>query len=780
MRDWIYLMRHLLVIACLVAPLFGAVVAYEGEFGGGRAESMDYGPFLSMTLNQGNEQSGRDKGTMKATVVRFGKSDNSICFAYDTELMRVSQAWAGGFIDFKGIALNGDHGCQPKARGTTYFTTKATPGWGIDGNFSDPRPGKVGSLPHDWMTYKGLYRSGRDVVLSYSVGDCDILELPRGNRVYDLGVIEFARVFNLGPSKKTLSVLACEVDFGNPEVIRNGEASNCADCSSVRVPGNTLSMTYQTVGAPNGSSWETVNGRVIVKIPPHDAPLLFTLRCIAARDGTRCGATDSLPRDLTPLTKGSAPIWTEEVTTRGTIGQGPGAYVVDTITSPDSNPWGSWMRFAGIDFFADGKRAALCTWSGDVWIVSGLDLRLEKLTWKRFAAGLYQPLGLKIVDEKIYCTCRDQIVKLHDVNNDGEADYYENFNNDCIVMPNYHEFTLDLQTDKDGNFYYAKSCGPVEGGYDKPSIHSGCFLKLSKDGKKLEIIARGLRAPTGLAIGPNGEMTSSDNEGYWMPECPINEIKPGYFLGITPAADPSKPTPTKRDPPICWLPWSVDNSSGGQLFVNSKQWGPFENEMLHMSYGKSALFHVMTERINGQIQGGVSKFPLQFQSGILRGKFNPVDGQLYVCGLKAWQTNAANDGTFQRVRYTGKNVNLPAKFHITKTGVEIVFTDAVDKEDATDVSNYSAWWWMIKWGPSSGSARFSPTNSGGRWDSSAVENPGESIEIRSAKVSDDGKTVRLEIPGLKPVDNMIIRFKIKAADGTRISQEICNTINVMP
>ena len=770
-------MRNMLYMFCVFALSAARIAGYEG---GGRWESMDYGPFLSLTLNQGADQAGRDNATMKATVVKFGSGYSTACIAYDTELMRVCQAWSGGFIDFNGIAFNGNHGSQPKARGTVHFTTKATPGWAINGKFSDPRPDKRGPLPHEWMTYKGLYRSGRDVIFSYSVGDCAVLEMPHATRTQDGSGTEFARILNVGPTQNSLTVLASELDYGNAEIIRAGDETHCADCVSVRVAGGSFSTTFQTLGAPPGSSWDTINGRIVVKIPPHDKTLQFSLRCLAAPYGTKCVSKDSLPRDLTPMTQGGPGIWHGEVITRGELGRTDGAYVVDTLAAPESNPWNAWMRFAGVDFFPDGKRAALCTWSGDVWIVSGLDDKLERLAWKRFATGLYQPLGLKIVDDKIYCTCRDQVVKLHDLNNDGEADFYENFNNDCIVMPNYHEFALDLQTDKEGNFYYAKSCGPIQGGYDKPSIHNGCFLKLSKDGKKLEVIARGLRAPNGIAVGPHGEMTCSDNEGYWMPECPINEVKPGFFLGIVPAADPSKPVPTKRDPPICWLPWSVDNSSGGELFVDSKKWGPFENELLHLSYGKSALFHVMTERVNGQIQGGVAKFPLQFGSGILRAKFNPVDGQLYVCGLKAWQTNAIHDGIFQRVRFTGKTVNLPAQLHITKTGMDIVFTDALDKGDASDASNFSAWWFNVKWTAATGSARYSPTNSSRRWEASAMEPPGESIDVRSAKVSEDRKTVHLEIPGLKPVDNVMIRLKLRAADGSRINQEICNTINVMP
>lgn len=743
---------------------------------------MDYGPFLSMTLNQGLEACGRDCATLKATVVKFGSGSRPMCMAYDTETMRVSAAWSGGFIDWNGIAFKGDHGFQPKARGIVHFSTKQTPGWALDGRFNDPRKDKRGPLPREWLTYHGFYRHGSDVVFSYSVGDCEVLEMPRANRTADGNGTEFVRIFNISPAKTPLTVLASELAFGNPELIRNGDETQCADCILVRIPNESMYVTFQTLGAPPGSSWDTLNGRVVLKIPPHDAPIQFTLRALAAQFGMKSEYKDSGAKDLAPLTKGGPGIWTQEITTRGETSNADGAYVVDTLTAPTNNPWNAWIRFTGLDFFPDGKRAALCTWSGDVWIVSGLDDKLEKLTWRRFASGLHQPLGLKIVDGKIYTTCRDQITRLHDLNNDGEADFYENFNNDCIVTPNYHEFAMDLQTDKDGNFYYAKACAPVPVGvgYEAQSPHNGCFLRLSKDGKKLEVVARGLRAANGISVGPNGELTSSDNEGCWCPASPINEIRAGGFYGVVPAADPNQPTPTKRERPICWLPWTTDNSSGGQVWVEGNKWGPFEKHMLHMSYGKSALFHVMTERIDGQIQGGVVKFPLQFGSGIMRGRFNPADGQLYVCGLKGWQTNAAHDSTFQRVRYTGKPVYMPTEFHITKTGMNIVFPQPLDKSEAQDTNNFNAWWFNLKWSAASGSPKFSPTNPGQRWDANSSEPPGEPLDIRSAKLAPDGKTIQLEIPGLKPVDVMTVRIKIKAADGTRINLELVNTINKVP
>ena len=219
-------------------------------------------------------------------------------------------------------------------------------------------------------------------------------------------------------------------------------------------------------------------------------------------------AATPLP-ELSSLTHGAAPLWTETLVTKGTLGKDDSAYTVDTMPLPDDNPWKSWIRCGGFDFFSGGARAAICSVSGDVWIVDGIDDKLEKLTWKRFATGLFQPLGLKIVDDKVYVTGRDQITRLHDLNGDGEADFYENFNNDVSITSFYHEFCLNLETDSQGNFYFNKG-----GNLGEPKIpHQGTLLRVSKDGGKLDIVCTGLRAPNGLGIGPNDEITTADNEG---------------------------------------------------------------------------------------------------------------------------------------------------------------------------------------------------------------------------------------------------------------------------
>ncbi len=359
------------------------------------------------------------------------------------------------------------------------------------------------------------------------------------------------------------------------------------------------------------------------------------------------------------------------------------------------------------------------------------------------------------------------------MNGDGEADYYENFNGDVHLTRQFHEFALDLHTDSQGNFYYAKGATPGRGGpnFDIWSLHNGALIKVSKDGSKMDVVARGLRAPNGMGIGPNDQIVTGDNEGSWVPACPINQVKPGGFVGI-PDGVPGDVKPTKRDNPIMWFPKPVDNSSGGQVWQTDERFGPFKDHLLHLSYGKCSLFHVMTQPVGDELQGAAVRFPLSFASGVMRARFNATDGQLYLCGLKGWQTSAGRDGTFQRVRYTGKPAYLPYAYKVTKTGLEITFTEPLDKAAVADLGSYSLERFNILWSKTYGSPELS------------IANPGKQgrdpVSIKSASLKEDGKTIVLEVPDLKPAHCMVLNLKIAAADGNKINTQICSTINRMP
>src|SRR5437764_4080334 len=165
--------------------------------------------------------------------------------------------------------------------------------------------------------------------------------------------------------------------------------------------------------------------------------------------------------------------------------------------------------------------------------------------------------------------------------------------------------------------------------------------------------------------------------------------------------------------------------------------------MLSTAYGNWDVFEVMWEQVRGVLQGGVFKCPLSFESGIMRARLNPAGGQLYVCGLKGWQTSAAKDGCLQRVRYTGKKAYLPCDLHVKRDGIELTFTCPLDPTTAADEQNYAIERWNYRWSGAYGSKGYKPSNP------SQVGH--DDVEIKSARLSDDRKTVFLQIPNLKPV-----------------------------
>ena len=180
------------------------------------------------------------------------------------------------------------------------------------------------------------------------------------------------------------------------------------------------------------------DGHYFLAIPPHQKTLRLRLVIANVPKGAENEYTTAAGRLAAPdnfsahLEKGGPAQWPDSWSTVGSVGKEKGPYVVDTITPPFDNPEKVLFRFGGHDFFSNGD-IAVCTIDGDVWRVSGIDDKLRKIEWKRYAAGLFQPLGLRIVDNKVYVLGRDQITRLHDYNGDNEADYYECFNNQCKI-----------------------------------------------------------------------------------------------------------------------------------------------------------------------------------------------------------------------------------------------------------------------------------------------------------------------------------------------------------
>lgn len=671
----------------------------------------DYGNTLFWTLQV-------DKGNIaqKGLTVRLDKglggvSKGKAWMLYEHDTMRVAAIWTGDkFIDWKGIGFDGSHGTHTSIVGEKHFTFPNEPTWANPetADFKDLRIlGKdnlpYGPLPKSWVHFKGLETHDENPMIRYSVGDCEIREFPR------LGEKDvFERWIYCGPSSKEMKL---RLDEKQVHVL---PASKKPFSFGIRYQGGKVEV-FELTG--------------------NDPVILPTVKRFKV------------------------------LTTQIKSNPAEGAWAVDAfeLPEPKDNPWNSWMRTTGFDFFEGGKSAAVCTWNGEVWIVDGIDQSQGELKWQLICTGLFQPLGLKIVDGKIYVGCRDMIALLRDANGDRETDYIESFNSDHQVTEHFHEFAMGLQTDKEGNFYYAKSAR-----HGKPALvpHHGTLLKVSKDGSKTEILANGFRAANGVCLNPDGSFMVTDQEGNWTPKNRINWVKPNgknvFYGNMWSYHDSTDESDAAMKQPLCWITNAFDRSPAELLWVpENSAWKTLRGSLLNLSYGEGKIYTVPFEAQGEEVQGGMSPLGMKpFPTGVMRGRFSPVDGQLYGCGMFAWAGNRQQHGGFYRIRYTGQPAYQPVALSTKKGQVTIGFSDPLDPQSVAEMANAEIRAWDIKRTSTYGSKHLNERT----W------------KISKADLSADGKTLTLEIPELAPTWGMSMKLKLRGKDGEAIEREIHNSI----
>ena len=731
---------------------------------------MNYGPYLSASI-----EAAPGNIAYKGIAIRLddgpgGVSKGSEFVVFETDTLRMAAAWSGDeFIDWRSIVYDGSHGTHPKLVGERLFTNPVAPGWARPGTdqFEDPRLRGLdnkpyGPLPRDWGQWRGLFLHNDRVILYYKIGGVRVFESPSLTKLLS-GQKVVIRNINIAKRDTDLVLQVAHVAGSEPKL-------RTVDHQKIAVYDNQL--TVGVVGGTEETKFEpTAEGHLRLRIPPGE-PVTLKLFSSRIKEGLMgmfgsMMIQNSKPENLVALVQSDRERrWPESMKTKPRRMGKPGAFVTEVITAPDKNPYRSWMRLGGFDFFEGGDRAAVCTWMGDVWLVDGINSKPQEFTWTRIATGMFQPLGLKIVEGKIFVTCRDQITQLVDTNDDGETDYYRAFNHDAQVTEHFHEFAMGLQTDAHGNFYYTKAAR-----HAKTALvpQHGTLLRVSPDGKTTEIIASGFRAPNGVCVNPDGTFYVSDQEGHWTPKNEINLIEKGKFYGNLMGYHRGL-TEADITSPMVWMHNDFDRSPAEQLWVNSDKWGGLGSQLINLSYGTGYVYVVMEEKVNGRVQGGVVRIPdFDFPTGVMRGRFHPGDGQLYACGLFGWAGNKTRPGGFYRLKHTGKPVHLPVAIHATKDGISLTFTNELDAETAADPESYSVHRWGYRRTRNYGSRDYKADGSQGR----------DNVEVTGVKLSADKKSVLLQIADMKPAMQVQIRYKIDAEDGTYLSHRIQNTIHAI-
>jgi sugar lactone lactonase YvrE len=691
---------------------------------------MDFGPVLFWTYEVAPGNFAQKGLAVRLDEGTGGVSRGRAWMVYDHDTLRVATATTGEFVDWKGIAFDGSHGTHTRLTGERHWVNPPGPGWASpEGSWKDPRPlGRdglpYGPLPRTWARYLGTYLHPEGIVFAQEVGGLRVWESP-GWIDYGTAPV-FIRTLNVAPGKgSVLTRVAPE----NLQVILRGEGRLRRE-----------------------------DGFWVAELPAGARTRLFISR-------TEIGSLGALAKgvegklDLEPLTRGGGRRWQSEVTTTSRVGADQGAFQTDDFPLPERNPWESWMRPGGFDFTPDGKAAVVATWNGDVWRVDGvMDPSPANLRWRRMATGLFQPLGVKFRGDELFITCRDQLVRLQDLNGDGESDYLESFNNDHQVTEHFHEFAMGLQTDDAGNFYYAKS-----GRHALKAVvpHHGTLLKVSADGTRTEILATGFRAANGVALDADGTFWVTDQEGFWTPKNRINRVKPGGFYGnLFGYTDVTDTSDAAMEPPLVWITNAKDRSPAELVRVPKGVWGSLGGSLLNLSYGTGRAFAVTTEQVDGVWQGAVCELPMPaFGTGIMRGRFGS-DGALYTCGLFAWAGNATTPGGFHRIRRLPGAAHVPLQVRAAQGVLRVTFSEGLDPGSVTP-SAFAFRVWNLKRSANYGSAHHD-------------EHP---VEIARAALELDGRTVVLHLPSLAPTQCYELKVNLKSVGGGSIERVIHGTLH---
>ena len=708
----------------------------EADWADGRWADAEVGPFLASAVLTPNGRT--DKGI---TIKLGDDAQATVCF--NTELLGYNAAWAGGFLDFKpnryGLTS------WPNPKGNMIFANGNAVGWAHESSWNDPRANKRGPLPRHWAKYRGLYRHGKRVTLHYSVGEASVLESPWAG---DAGGQPFiSRTFEIGASETELSCLIAS---------NNDLAAELVNPTTAKLFNDARAVWFRALG--QGATLGVSGKRIHLNIASGKTKRLAKVLICNSEEGlTQAAAQRGTIQSPARFTKAAPGIW-QPLQTKGIVGKARGAFAIDTIRLPFDNPWKALLFTSGHDFL-DDKSALVATVHGDVWRVSGIDATLNSVTWTRYATGLFQPLGLKVVGNRGYVIGRDQITRLHDLNGDGEADYYENFNNDVFTSSGGHAFNTNLETDSKGNFYFTKCA--------ESNPHGGTVLRVSADGAKLDVHATGFRNPNGMGVSPHDIVTVGDQQGGWVPETRVDATRKGGFYGYMPMHHRSK-EPKTYDEPFAFVPRVMDNSAGGQLWVPADHWGPLAGRMVHLSYGRCTALIGIPDRSN-KSQGAMINLPGRFLSGAMRGRFNPHDGHMYVSGLRGWQTSAVHDGCFQRLRLVGGPLRQPIDYATGPGKIEITFDTPLDRELAEDPGSYSLEQWNYLWSSQYGSEDWSVRY--------PKKNGRDSVAIQSAELSKDHKTVALSVPDLTKAMQFELKYDMDDTEGELVRGSMAGTIN---
>ena len=442
---------------------------------------------------------------------------------------------------------------------------------------------------------------------------------------------------------------------------------------------------------------------------------------------------------------------------------------------------------------------------------------------------MHEPLGLirtpkrnapsyDNVNVDVLVTQRSEVTRLTDINGDSIADQYRTVAKGWGVTGHYHEYAYGPQLDEDGRLWVTLNIGMglnadqlartqhnkvlnvrqalwrgwalrIEN-WDRSPSTSLTQLDLAGHGARIVPVCAGMRSPCGIGMNREGDLFYSEQQGNWVAAGAIHQLREGVLFHHPEALASGKEseTPLARIrsipgglpypeaiaalpelvPPAVWLPYKkMGQSATDIVFDNSGgQFGPFDGQMFVGEFTQAGVNRVFLEKVNGQIQGACFPFRGQFASAVLRLLPSP-DGSM-LCGLsnRGWSSLGSSSYGLQRLVWTGKTPFEIQEMRATSDGFELLFTRQVDWKSASDPASYQMSSHTYLYHATYGSDEINRQN----------------MRVVAAAVDDDGRTVRLQVEGLRPLYVHSLRADgVRDTNGQKLLHSVAHyTLNRIP
>ncbi len=434
-----------------------------------------------------------------------------------------------------------------------------------------------------------------------------------------------------------------------------------------------------------------------------------------------------------------------------TPGQAPAESDYYSIT-PFVTPAETALEVSSVELLP-GRKVALGTRRGEIWVVDGAyESDVSKATFKRFAEGQHEVMGLAWKDDYLYATNRYEVLRMKDEDGDGRADLFETVCDKWGVSGDYHEYTFSSRFDKAGDLWVVLC---LTGSFSSKTDFRGWGVRIKPDGSMVPTCS-GIRSPGGIGFDADGAVFYTDNQGPWHGSCTLQHLVPGSFQGHpggfawydkAPNMGPRPLEPNDESrmvterarikelvPPAVYMAHGKVGNSSSFIVCDTSggKFGPFQKQLFVADQSHSNISRVYLEEVNGVKQGVVFPFLKGFKSGLIGGRMNE-EGQIFAGGSdRGWGAKGGQPYDFERVQWTGK---VPFEVHEMRArpdGFELAFTEKVDAASAADPKNYSMHEFTYIYQSKYGSPEVDEVIP----------------KITSATVGADGKTVRLKVEPL--------------------------------